>query len=104
MYNEEVVRVLMKRQKGIHPCFIIAVALDPRFKHIEGYGVLTNEVDNVWNKVLNFMIAFKSSDNGNGITASVSKVNNDAAAEAPVTEGNQILTLLELMSIIIVEP
>ena len=58
MYNEEVVRVLMKRQKGIHPCFIIAVALDPRFKHMQGCGIHPNEVETIWEKVLQLMITY----------------------------------------------
>ena len=60
MYNKEVVRVLMKRQKGIHPCFITAVALDPRFKHMQGCGIHPNEVETIWEKVLQLMIIYVS--------------------------------------------
>ena len=58
MYNEEVVRVLMKRQKGIHPCFIIAVTLDPRFEHMQGFGIHPDEVETIWEKVLQLMITY----------------------------------------------
>ena len=33
VFNEIVVRGFMNRQLGVHPCFVIAMCLDPRFKH-----------------------------------------------------------------------
>ena len=75
MCNEEVVRVRIKRLKGNHPCFVIDVALDPRFKHMEGCGILTNEVETIREKVLELMISFKTSDNENYSTVSIAEVN-----------------------------
>ena len=71
----------MKGQKGIHPCFIIALALDPRFKHIEVCGILPEEVETIWEEVLQLMITLKSSDNENDSTVSIVEIdtNNDAA-------------------------
>ena len=102
VYNEEVVRVRMKRQKGIHPCFIIAVALDPRFKHMEGCGVLPNEVEAIWEKVLQLMITLKSSDNENDGTVSIAEVDNDndAAPVAPIEEENTDISFLANLHLI----
>ena len=84
MFNEQVVRVFMRRQKGIHPCFIIAAALDPRFKHMVGCGILETEVETIWGKVLELMIAEKSSNNENESTVSIAEVDDGAAPVAPV--------------------
>ena len=58
----------------MHPCFVIAAALDPRFKHVEGYEILTNKVKTIWDKISNLMIALKSSDDGNDRTISSTEV------------------------------
>ena len=102
MYNEEVVRVLMKRQKGIHPCFIIAVALDPRFKHMQGCGIHPNEVETIWEKVLQLMISTKTTDNENDSTVSSAEDDNDndndAAPVAPVNADISFLANLNFLA------
>ena len=102
MYNEEVVRVLMKRQKGIHPCFVIAVALDPRFKHMQGCGIHPNEVETIWEKVLQLMISTKTTDNENDSTVSSAEDDDhnddDAAPVAPVNANISFLANLNFLA------
>ena len=96
----------MKRQKGIHPCFIIAVALDPRFKHMQGCGIHPNEVETIWEKVLQLIITYKTTDNENDSTVSSAEDDNDNDNDndndaAPVAPENADISFLTDLNLIV---
>jgi hypothetical protein len=85
-FHEIVERVSYNRQLGIHPNFVIAMALDPRFKSLEGGGFNNNETELIWNKVLSLMVEerntghnnndqFYNNDNDNGDDNNINNTN-----------------------------
>ena len=51
MFNENVTYVSHNRQLGVHPNFVIAMALDPQFKYlIKGTGFNNKETEVIWNR------------------------------------------------------
>ena len=79
---------------------MIASDLGPRFKRVEGRRTLCDIVETIWEKVLELIIALKSSDNGNDYTSSISKVDSSAAPEAPGVEDNGNINFLAHLSLV----
>ena len=89
----------MNRQEGIHPCFIIAMCLDPRFKELKTAetGVKDVEREDIWKKVFELMVQEKSSvrtNNKNNTTTIGEEDNmedntgNNEGQAANVDDGN----------------
>ena len=80
IWNDGVRRGFMNRQEGIHPCFIIAMCLDPRFKELKTAetGVKDVEREDIWKKVLELMVEEKSSvrTNNNNNTTTIGEEDN----------------------------
>ena len=59
--------------------------MDPRFKHMQGCGIHPNEVETIWEKVLQLMISTKTTDNENDSTVSSAEDDNDnGEADEPI--------------------
>ena len=99
IWNDGVRRGFMNRQEGIHPCFIIAMCLDPRFKELKTAetGVKDVEREDIWKKVFELMVQEKSSvrtNNKNNTTTIGEEDNmedntgNNEGQAANVDDGN----------------
>ena len=103
IWNEELVRGKYNRQYGIHPVFIYAMCLDPRFKHLQTTftGVQEEEKEPIWKKILALMVEHKISTitQGSGNDDEGDNNNNDEdgdkeSAEESI-EGSSATTVVD---------
>ena len=94
VFNEIFVRRFMNRQLlGIHPCFLIAMCLDPRIKPLKKGGICDDEVHSIWKNGLQLMIEERRSANGDGNDVG-SDFKNDDGPVPPVGGDNDNLGFL----------
>ena len=81
---------------------MITVALNPRFKHMQSCGIHPNEVETIWEKVLQLMITYKTTDNENNSTvSSVGDDNDNDNDAAPVAPENADISFLADLNFIV---
>ena len=102
VFNEIVVRGFMNRQLGVHPCFVIAMCLDPRFKHLKKGGVRDDEVHSIWNKVLQLMIEERRSANGDDGDVESDFEYDDEPVPPPVDGNDDNLDFLTQLDCVVV--
>jgi hypothetical protein len=105
VFNRDVVRGFLKRQYGIHPCFVIAMCLDPRFKHLKRAGILEVELVGIWKRILELMIAQRMSGIGNGddVGSNVAGSDDDAVPPALEVDDDELDFLTQLDRIDVVD-
>jgi hypothetical protein len=62
------------------------MCLDPRFKHLKRAGILEVELDGIWKRILELMIAQRMSGIGSGDDVGSEVVGNDDDAVPPAVE------------------
>jgi hypothetical protein len=94
VFNRVVVRGFLKRQLGIHPCFVIAMFLDPRFKHLRKGGICDDELDGIWKRILELMISERLSGIGNA---------DDVGSDDAIQADNDDLDFLTQLDCVVVD-